>query len=1210
MQLTLWTYEGPPHIGAMRIATAMKGLHYVLHAPQGDTYADLLFTMIERRSARPPVTYTTFQARDLGGDTAELFKTACNDAYHRFQPQAMIVGASCTAELIQDDPGGLAKALALPVPVIPLELPSYQKKENWGASETFYQIVRSLCVPRDPGADFNPRSCNILGPTALGFRHRDDLAEITRLLQRMGIAINVVAPLNATPADIRRIPDAAFNVVLYPETAETTARWLERNCRQPTTSVVPIGVSATRDFILQVAKLAGIDASPVLEEEASRLPWYSRSVDSTYLTGKRVFIFGDATHALAAARIAKEELGFDVVGLGTYSREFARPVREAAAKLGLEALITDDYLEVEEKVAALQPELVLGTQMERHIAKKLGVPCAVISAPVHVQDFPARYSPQMGFEGANVIFDSWVHPLMMGLEEHLIHMFREDFEFNDKAAPSHLGHGAAKPAAPVAEKTASGWAPEAEKELQKVPFFVRGKAPSAASPSSPSRRCTMPKHTTAASTAMRVVIVTLDNHITAAVGRLKAELAREIPGLELSVHAASNWGANPASLEACRDDIARGDIIIATMLFMEDHIQAVMPALQARREACDAMVCFMSAGEVIKLTRMGRFAMGGSQGTLVSLLKKLRGASTDKTTEKASAGEKQLAMLKRIPKILRFIPGSAQDVRAYFLAMQYWLAGSEENIGHLVRFLVAKFAEGPRKALRPLARFDEPKNYPEVGVYHPRLQGRMSESAEKLPAPPAARRGTVGLLLMRSYVLSGDTAHYDGVIAAFESRGLKVIPAFATGLDQRPAIERFFVKDGRPMIDALVSLSGFSLVGGPAYNDARAAENILARLDVPYLAAQPVEFQTLEEWERSERGLHPIETTMMIAIPELDGAAGGVVFGGRSGTEDGARGMRVHAERASMLAARVSKLVALRQADKAERRLAIVLFNFPPNAGATGTAAFLSVFESLFNVMTAMKADGYVIDVPASVEELQSRVLKGNAERFGSDANVIHRIPVDDHVRRETYLNEIEAQWGPAPGRQQADGSSIHVLGERFGNLLVAIQPAFGYEGDPMRLLFERNFTPTHAFSAFYRYLREDFGASAVLHFGTHGALEFMPGKQSGLSAACWPDRLIGDLPNLYLYCANNPSEGTIAKRRSGATLVSYLTPPLAQAGLYRGLVDLKASTPMPPSVTTLPSSSRRRQPRSIFPKPNRPGTRRTRVSRRCKTRSSNSNMR
>ena len=669
----------------------------------------------------------------------------------------------------------------------------------------------------------------------------------------------------------------------------------------------------------------------------------------------------------------------------------------------------------------------------------------------------------------------------------------------------------------------------------------------------------MPKHTTADRARAHVVIVTLDNHITGAVARVGAGLARDVPGLTLSVHAASNWGANPEALESCIEDIGKGDIVIATMLFMEDHIQAVMPALLARRDSCDAMVCFMSAGEVIKLTRMGRFSMNGSQGTIVNLLKKLRGAKTNKDTEKATAGEKQLAMLKRLPKILRFIPGSAQDVRAYFLAMQYWLAGSEENIGQLVRFLVSKFAEGPRRGLRGIA-YREPQTYPEVGVYHPRLPHRMSERAEDLPSPPTVRKGTVGLLLMRSYVLSGDTAHYDGVIAAFESRGLKVIPAFATGLDQRPAIEQFFMKNGKPAIDALVSLSGFSLVGGPAYNDARAAEDMLARLDVPYLAAQPVEFQTLEEWEESERGLHPIETTMMIAIPELDGAAGGLVFGGRSAADQGERGMRVHSERASMLAARVAKQVALRQTPKAERKIAIVLFNFPPNAGAIGTAAFLSVFESLFNTLLAMRADGYAVEVPASVKELQDRILKGNADRFGSDANVVHRIAADDHVRRETYLREIESQWGPAPGRQQADGSTIHVLGESFGNVLVGIQPAFGYEGDPMRLLFEKSFTPTHAFSAFYRFLREDFGASAVLHFGTHGALEFMPGKQSGLSAQCWPDRLIGDLPNLYLYAANNPSEGTIAKRRAGATLVSYLTPPLAQAGLYRGLVDLKTS--------------------------------------------------
>jgi light-independent protochlorophyllide reductase subunit B len=482
MQLTVWTYEAPPHVGAMRVATAMEGVHYVLHAPQGDTYADLLFTMIERCAKRPPVTYTTFQARDLGSDTAELFKTAVRVAYERFRPQALLVGASCTAELIQDDPGGLARALGLPVPVVPLELPAYQRKENWGAAETFYQLVRALAGPAapPPGTKRPPRqpgarpSCNLLGPTALGFRHRDDVAEVTELLRQLGVDVRVVAPMGATPADVARLGEADFNVVLYPEIAGQAASWLGRTFGQPAVKTVPIGVAATREFVAEVAKLAGVDPAPALAGEPSRLPWYSRSVDSTYLTGKRVFVFGDATHAVAAARVAAQELGFTVVGMGTYSREFAREVREAAKAHGVEPLITDDYLEVEARVAELQPELVLGTQMERHIAKRLGIPCAVISAPVHVQDFPARYSPQMGFEGANVLFDTWVHPLMMGLEEHLLGMFREDFEFHDDAALSHLGTAAPAPQ-PSAEGPV-GWAAEAERELGKVPFFVRGKA--------------------------------------------------------------------------------------------------------------------------------------------------------------------------------------------------------------------------------------------------------------------------------------------------------------------------------------------------------------------------------------------------------------------------------------------------------------------------------------------------------------------------------------------------------------------------------------------------------------------------------------------------------------------------------------------------------------------------------------------------------------
>lgn len=666
-----------------------------------------------------------------------------------------------------------------------------------------------------------------------------------------------------------------------------------------------------------------------------------------------------------------------------------------------------------------------------------------------------------------------------------------------------------------------------------------------------------PKRTSAVEpTPIRVTIVTLDDHLASAVARAETTLRRQIPGLSLTLHSAAQWGEDSIALERCNEDIAKADIVIATMLFMEDHIQCVLPALQARRDSCDAMVVAMSAGEVAKLTRMGRFTTHSSGG-LRAFLKKLRG----KTEKSGVAGAKQMKMLRRIPRLLKFIPGAAQDVRAYLLTLQYWLAGSDDNVVNLVAFLINRYAEGPRKALRGIVKAGDPVEYPEVGVYHPRLKGRMGEDAQALRALSNGARGTVGVIVMRSYLLASNTAHYDGAIAALEARGLNVIPAFASGLDARPAIEQFFMKDGRPTIDALVSLTGFSLVGGPAYNDSRAAEEILSTLDVPYLAAHPLEFQTLEQWNESERGLMPVEATVMVAIPELDGATSPTVFGGRSSAaSDGGRDMQADAGRVAILAARVEKLVSLRKTQLSQRKIGVVLFNFPPNAGSVGTAAFLSVFESLHNTLSGLKEAGYSVDLPASVDALRDCMLKGNSAEYGAQANVHACIAAEDHVRDEPYLNEIEAQWGPAPGRQQSDGASIFVLGAQFGNVFVGVQPAFGYEGDPMRLLFEKSFAPTHAFSAFYRWMRKDFGADAVLHFGTHGALEFMPGKQCGMSGACWPERLIGDLPNLYLYASNNPSEGAIAKRRAAATLISYLTPPVAHAGLYRGLLELKSS--------------------------------------------------
>ncbi len=682
----------------------------------------------------------------------------------------------------------------------------------------------------------------------------------------------------------------------------------------------------------------------------------------------------------------------------------------------------------------------------------------------------------------------------------------------------------------------------------------------------------------ARSAPVNVVLITLDNHMSAAVDDARQMLCKDIPELRLTVHAATDWSDNPQSLQSCKDDIAKGNIIVASMLFVEEHVKAIGPDLAARRDHCDAMMCCMSAGEIMKNTTMGRFKMDGEQKGPLALLKKLRGdkAKNNKETGK-TAGERQLAMLKRLPKLLRFIPGTAQDLRNYFLAMQYRIAASDANIANLVRLMVDKYSDGERRALRGRLPAAAPVEYPDQGVYHPEIKGRVGAGVDALPRQINAK-GTVGLLLLRSYILSGDTGHYDGVIRAFERRGLNVVPVFCSGLDMRGPIKAF-LSGGKAgvTVDAMVSLTGFSLVGGPAYSDAKAAAETLSKLDVPYIAAHVTEFQSLERWEASDQGLMPIETTIMVAIPELDGASGSMVFGGRS---DGADGkpracvcsrnlgtcpsgrscMTAHIERVDVLTGRVAKLVALRATTRATRKVALTIFNFPPNAGNLGTAAFLSVFESLHATMLKMKAEGYTLDVPADPEALRLEILEGNSSTYGSLANVHAMVSAEDHVRGEKHLAEIEAAWGPAPGRIFSNGRSIFILGKQYGNVLIAVQPGFGYEGDPMRLLFEKGFAPTHAFAAFYTYLKKTWSADAVLHFGTHGALEFMPGKQVGLSGKCWPDRLIGDLPNFYLYAANNPSEGTIAKRRSAATLVSYLTPPVTNAGLYKGLSELKSS--------------------------------------------------
>ncbi|MDE5118259.1 MAG: cobaltochelatase subunit CobN, partial [Trichodesmium sp. St2_bin2_1] len=330
----------------------------------------------------------------------------------------------------------------------------------------------------------------------------------------------------------------------------------------------------------------------------------------------------------------------------------------------------------------------------------------------------------------------------------------------------------------------------------------------------------------------------------------------------------------------------------------------------------------------------------------------------------------------------------------------------------------------------------------------------------------------------------------------------------------------------------------------------------LKRLNRPYMVALPLVFQTTEEWEESDLGLHPIQVALQIAIPELDGAIEPIIMSGR----DGATGKAIALQdRIEAVAQRALKWASLRRKPKLNKKIAITIFSFPPDKGNIGTAAYLDVFGSIYEVVKALKGNGYDIqDLPDSAEELMKQVIQDATAQYQSpELNIAYRMSVVEYERLTPYSERLHENWGRPPGHLNSDGENLLIYGKTFGNVFIGVQPTFGYEGDPMRLLFSHSASPHHGFAAYYTYLEQIWKADAVLHFGTHGSLEFMPGKQIGMSGHCYPDNLIGTIPNIYYYAANNPSEATIAKRRSYAETISYLTPPAENAGLYKGLQEL-----------------------------------------------------
>lgn len=654
---------------------------------------------------------------------------------------------------------------------------------------------------------------------------------------------------------------------------------------------------------------------------------------------------------------------------------------------------------------------------------------------------------------------------------------------------------------------------------------------------------------------MNVTVLYVGSSLLAPLKNAEREINR-VYGLDLRV-AAHNFGSplSDAEWSQVERDLADANVVFVIHVMDGENATRLVRALDSRRY--DAVIVINCMPELMRHTRMGRLDV--QRLGLVSSWVRRSKTNKRKTEDQDAGGRKTkspranhghyLKLVDRLPRVLKFVPttGAFTDAKHYLNLFCYFIQPTPANIQSMLLYALKHYVDDARLKRLKLAA---PQQVPSVAIYHPDAPKLFEtfEGYQRWYKRPLDPQSAIGLLLMRPQVVSKTSKHYDTLIRAIEAEDLTVVPAIATLMDNREAVSKFFLEKTKPRVSQIVSLTGFSFVGGPAMNDSAAAAEFLRDLNLPYRSAVSLDTQTIEAWTDSQTGLNPIQAGMQIAIPEIDGATEPFVYGGIP-----SRGQEPVAlqDRCTRLARRLKRWHKLQTAPRDNIKLAIVVFCFPPSKGNIGTAADLDVFPGMLDVLSRLRTEGYDVEVPENTDCLRERLLYGNSEQFGATANVAYRMDADEYRRLCPYVREIEADWGAVP-------SSLAIQGLRLGNVFIGVQPTFGFEGDPMRLMMARSGTPHHGFMAFYTYLSKVLNADGVIHFGTHGSLEFMPGKQIGLSGECWPDRLIDELPNFYIYSVNNPSEGSIAKRRSYAELISYLTPPIENAGLYKELAGLK----------------------------------------------------
>ncbi len=601
---------------------------------------------------------------------------------------------------------------------------------------------------------------------------------------------------------------------------------------------------------------------------------------------------------------------------------------------------------------------------------------------------------------------------------------------------------------------------------------------------------------------------------------------------------------SPEAAQAIRE----ADCVFMTMLNFKSETDWLREQVQQSR--AKTVFAFESMPEVMQLTKVGDYNMAGKAG-MPEGMKKVARMLVGGREEDTLYGFTKLMKFTRV--MMRFIPERMHDFKNWMQVNIYWNQPEANNIVNMFRFILREYFNGT-------ARVEPASDVPLMGLYHPDAPDLFHDVKafrrwRDRRGKPQSAAGTIGLLFFRKHLLQ-DRGYITDVLRALEARKLYVYPVFVAGIESHVAVRDWLAKEH---LDALVSTIGFALVGGPAGSTkpgqaAAIANEILTKLNAPYIVTQPLYVQDYKDWH--EHGVGPMQSTILYSVPEMDGAISPVVLGA---LKDGR--YVADPDRLARLSDLTARWVALRRKKNAEKRIAVVAYDFPPGAGKKATAALLDVPSSILEILRRLKAEGYNTgELPATREELLS-VLDVATDSHQAVTSGQARVVTRNQFREITTPRErerLEARWGSFPGEMGAMGrDAVFVGGLQFGNVLVTIQPRYYLEGDPMRLLFDKENVPPYQYLAFYRYVSRLFRADALIHVGMHGSAEWMPGVQLGMTSECWPDALLGELPHLYLYPSNNPSEANLAKRRGYATMISHAVPPLSRAGLYKELLQL-----------------------------------------------------